>query len=372
MPLDDQGCFDKIVSELRKAFSLDPLAAYAKFISRRKQETESIEAFLADLRKLAGLAWVGVRGDVDRMEPAIKTQFLLGLPPGNVRQHTLAAYGPDVALSVLVAKAKDLLRCEALDFSNADVLAAGVTTGGGRSGGDRGTGGGQSSSSNRGHNNSPRTCYTCKKEGHISRNCPLRKARAEKEEKKSQIAAGTPAVDEAGIAAGVVASPPMISVGLLGSNGVNVNVKALVDACCAITLVELSVVNWAGWKVGVIDDLPRLVTLAKQSLNLLGSVMLTVMGISVAVGVVDSLPGNISGVLGGDFIRKVGGVTVKYDEGQSEPRVSLAAGVFDRKVNRRTAVVEEPDGSVRLCMPDGDLRREVTAEGSYRWVASWK
>ena len=42
----------------------------------------------------------------------IVSQFLIGLPMGPVRQHTMAASGQGVSLAELSSTAKDLMRCQ--------------------------------------------------------------------------------------------------------------------------------------------------------------------------------------------------------------------------------------------------------------------
>ena len=62
---------------MKTSFSLTETAAYQTFLGRRLKCDESVEAFIADLKRLSELSGHKVTGDDDSV---IIQQFLSGLP----------------------------------------------------------------------------------------------------------------------------------------------------------------------------------------------------------------------------------------------------------------------------------------------------
>ena len=73
MKESDQTDVDKIKSTLRNAFGLNKFAAYDAFRQRSWSPGETVDTFLSDLRRLAGLAGIN-------SEELIRCAFVCGLP----------------------------------------------------------------------------------------------------------------------------------------------------------------------------------------------------------------------------------------------------------------------------------------------------
>lgn len=97
-----KGSYDKIKSALTSAFAVDKFIAYERFISRRLHADESVDVYLADLRRLAVL-FGGIPDD------GLSCAFVAGLPE-SVR-HVLRASTrlEDLDMNQLVARARSVL-----------------------------------------------------------------------------------------------------------------------------------------------------------------------------------------------------------------------------------------------------------------------
>ena len=73
LSLKDQDNAGKIEAALVKAFSLNKYQAYDQFRQRVWQEGESVDVYLVDLQRLAGLA------DID-IPKVVEVAFVVGLP----------------------------------------------------------------------------------------------------------------------------------------------------------------------------------------------------------------------------------------------------------------------------------------------------
>ncbi|KFD49597.1 hypothetical protein M513_09540 [Trichuris suis] len=118
LPLDQQRDAGKVKDALRAAFEVDRFVAYERFISRKLRTNEQPDAFLADLRRLAGL----FGGLTDE---GLACAFVAGLP-GNVRQPLRAGSRMEnLSLQDIVGRARAVLNDDfVMDRSDACLGAA--------------------------------------------------------------------------------------------------------------------------------------------------------------------------------------------------------------------------------------------------------
>ena len=153
--LDDACKSDakKIKEALLTAFAADKFSAYEQFVARRLRPSESVDVYLADLRRLSRLA-----GGVN--DAVLACAFVAGLP--EAVRHSLRAGSrmESLELSQIVARARALMA-----DSPAVVAAAQQrsTTAGSGGGGAR--------------REEPVLCYNCRRPGHLARQCRAGRSR---------------------------------------------------------------------------------------------------------------------------------------------------------------------------------------------------
>ncbi|EER04219.1 hypothetical protein Pmar_PMAR026448, partial [Perkinsus marinus ATCC 50983] len=123
LPQEKQDNFDLLVAELRLAFGLDSLTAWAAFCSRRMGETEPIDGYVAYLRVLLDISHPrlgqGAKSEI------LRSQFVWGLPQGTAKALVLAKYEDGtVPLESLVILAKDHLKAARFEGSKSIEIAA--------------------------------------------------------------------------------------------------------------------------------------------------------------------------------------------------------------------------------------------------------
>jgi len=111
LPSAEKKDFSKIKQALRTAFAVDSFLAYERFIVRKLQPGETVDVFLAELRKLA----VSLGGLPDKV---LSCAFVAGLPDA-VRQLLRASCRMDtLTIEQLLARARAIMSEET------DVVAA--------------------------------------------------------------------------------------------------------------------------------------------------------------------------------------------------------------------------------------------------------
>ena len=154
------GMFEEIqkkeaeVKQLMKtSFSLTETAAYQAFLGRQLKCDESVEAFIADLKRLSELSGHKVTGDDDSV---IIQQFLSGLPADYGRQLRLNLAGKQATISECISLIHSLWLSDQ-DSSGSSVSAAAAAP----------------SSAGAGQRLAKSViCFHCGEVGHVRRVCP--------------------------------------------------------------------------------------------------------------------------------------------------------------------------------------------------------
>ena len=165
LPLVVKRDFAKLKEALLTSFSTDCFAAYEQFSSRRLGPGETVDVFLAELRRLA-THFGGVS------DKALVCAFVAGLPD-SIR-HTLRASTRMEALTLdqVLARARAILADEPLIVAAARAPTLPMT--------ERRT---QSNASHR----SDRVCFECHQPNHLARDCLLRRGRAYRDRGRGKV-----------------------------------------------------------------------------------------------------------------------------------------------------------------------------------------
>ena len=139
----------KVKGRLAESFSMLPGEAYS-FVKRRKRVDESVDAYLADLRRLLGIS--GHKEDGGGKDPMLMEQFLAGLPKNLADQLRLSNAATASGLSIAAISSQARALCAVTAASAGTDQKAAVT----------GAVSQQSSA----------MCYECNQTGHTKRDCP--------------------------------------------------------------------------------------------------------------------------------------------------------------------------------------------------------
>ena len=131
--------YDKVKSALLTAFSSDPFAAYDELTNRRLRHHESVDVYLADLRRLAALV------DPKFPDQVLKCAFVSGLPDDLRSKLRAACSLRKMDLVQVVARARSISKSTEVCLVSA---------------------------AKDGQRNRQVRCFNCQARGHISRNCP--------------------------------------------------------------------------------------------------------------------------------------------------------------------------------------------------------
>jgi hypothetical protein len=167
--------YGKLKQSLTKAFSVNKFTAFDMLCERKLNVGESVDVYIADLRRLTGLV-----SQATDNEDWLQCLFIRGLPDVVRRQLMAACKLEDMSIDDIVCRTRSLIQVEpveksfsSLTVSNQRVNRDSVVC---------------YSCNKKGHIsydciNKPLNkmvrCYACGKEGHISPNCPRKSAKNE-------------------------------------------------------------------------------------------------------------------------------------------------------------------------------------------------
>lgn len=140
---ETKGDYDTLKQELTTAFSTNPFASYEQLRNRVLVDGESVDVYLADLRRL-----VNLMGQKDA-NALLRCAFVAGLPSEIAMQLRSTANISQMELADIVTKARAMLATSAPSTTYA---CAGINY-------------------NSNSNSKPKQCYNCKGFGHIAREC---------------------------------------------------------------------------------------------------------------------------------------------------------------------------------------------------------
>eukprot|EP00117_Sycon_ciliatum_P035558 scpid11219/ scgid1080/ len=393
LPDVEQTSEEVVHGALRAAFCITPAEAYKKFVARTLRRGESVDVYLADLRRFlrqSGHVEARDTSSGKSCDPVLLEQFLLGIPQVlacQVRlQHALHC--------MTVDQCADQVR---VLVSATQVSAAPVQ-------GARSATFAATSSSSSGPSKRSVLCYRCNKVGHIQRNCPqLPKSPASGEpvcygckerghvrsacpqRKRCAGAAASEDVGHVCVASeidGPAVALPRIFLPVKRCDAVAFRrCVAAIDSCSTHTLVSRQLAE--DLALEVTTSTPDIITVDGNTLKVLGSAVLDVERVdetvflpfsSVSVSIVPELSVvNADVLLGLNLISQHGGVDLKYADSK------LVGASFGQAAS---ASADVPSSDVRN--DDGDspqLLRHVTvehdgedvilttADGSVRWRA---
>ena len=146
----DKKDADKVKKILKQAFATDNFAAYDQFIGRKLGPGESVDVYLADLKRLAGLF-----GGVS--DSTLTCAFVSGLPEHVKQSLRVGARLGEMVLQDIVQRAREIM------VNDVHVAAAAVTK--------------DASPTFVGSMHRKGECFQCGRSDHWLRDCPIRKAR---------------------------------------------------------------------------------------------------------------------------------------------------------------------------------------------------
>jgi len=144
---EDKKCYTTVKQCLLRAFSRDQFSAYADLSQRKCRIGESVDVYLADVKRLVYLA---NGNETIGVENWIKCAFVAGLPENAQHQLKLTCSLSYASVEDILIKARDLMRCEELYAIQSCAI-----------------GESKKSSEVKGI-----VCFNCQRTGHISRYCP--------------------------------------------------------------------------------------------------------------------------------------------------------------------------------------------------------
>ena len=158
--------YDVVKKKLTAAFSVDSFQAYQSFVSRRLRVDESVDVYVADLKRLGMLV---TKEKVD--ESWLLAAFVLGLPDSVKNQLRASCDLSDMSFGATVEKARTLV-------GTREICCAGMVKNGSNQVTCFGCGGPghtrRECPKNRNGSQRGMACHKCGGSGHVSRVCPTR------------------------------------------------------------------------------------------------------------------------------------------------------------------------------------------------------
>ena len=161
----DRKTQDEVTKLMKTAFNMTETKAYQAFVTRRLKSDESVDAFVADLKRLSALSGHAVADDKDSV---VIQQLLNDLSVDFGRQLRRSMAGKELTISGCCATVRALRTSEEDSQTRSAPVAAVIDPG---------------SSSPK-----PRSlsCFKCGEVGHIRRNCPQRSGGSGRERQSQQ------------------------------------------------------------------------------------------------------------------------------------------------------------------------------------------
>ena len=381
----------KVKERLEMSFSMLPGEAFALFVRRKKRVDESVDSYLADLRRLMRIS--GHKEADGGKDPMLLEQFLAGFPAKFADQLRLNIAASSGGLDVAAVANQARALC-ASGVSSGEPVTAAVR-----------------------HGSSSVMCYHCHATGHLRRDCPqrqksenLKRVQCFKCKEFGHMKRDCKSTAGNGVSAGVSedtsgssGSKTNVCLGLSARAGVPLpriyvcadgcpeRLSAAIDSCSSRSLISKQTIN--AYSIPVVPvPVPECITaIDGMPLDVVGVADLTISRkddkvrlptVSAKFLVVESLDVVSADLLVGlDIISSTGGVKLQYSEADGalthvlfgkEPGVAAAAGTTVKDdadpVMPRHISVTQDGGVVTLTMSDGEARFDP--QKGY-WEVKW-
>ena len=388
--LDDSSRKDDtlIYEQLRSAFGSTKEEAYVKFVRRQLRTDETVDVYMADLRRLLRCS-----GHTEVSEdPVLKQQFLSGLPVEFAGQICLQNAASSLKICQCADQVKALRSAQRVTRQFPSSVSAAASSS------NKGSSSTAVPSSvlcfhckQSGHKRSlcPQLkgkCFHCKEKGHMLANCPKRS-------KQSTSAAKSGADTSVCLAVTATSSPcslPRIYVDARQSEADDVHrLSAAVDSCSSNSLIAASAAS--AMDLHIMSDATQIVDVSGKAVQILGRVCVEVERSDEAVElpltkadflVVEHLSSVMADmIIGLNIISVHQGVHLEYSDvdnvlcgvrfgpQQSDlPTLSTAPVAAANKLPRHVGVTQD-ENVVRLSMDDGEA--VFDPQRGY-WEVEWK
>ena len=166
---DDKADSGKIKFALKTAFAVDAFTAYELFVARRLQPGETVDVYLAELRRLT-VPFGGLP------EKALVSAFVAGLPDGAKQLLRAGSRMDDLPLTHILARARAILKDESgvAAVATPAGAASGTVCGVAAVATPAGAASGTVCETRRAVSATEFRCYACNEPNHIARDCLLR------------------------------------------------------------------------------------------------------------------------------------------------------------------------------------------------------
>ena len=166
---EDKAASGKIKFALKTAFAVDAFTAYELFVARRLQPGETVDVYLAELRRLA-VPFGGLP------EKALVSAFVAGLPDGAKQLLRAGSRMDDLPLTHILARARAILKDESgvAAVATPAGAASGTVCGVAAVATPAGAASGTVCETRRAVSATEFRCYACNEPNHIARDCLLR------------------------------------------------------------------------------------------------------------------------------------------------------------------------------------------------------
>eukprot|EP00117_Sycon_ciliatum_P045998 scpid93880/ scgid32998/ len=406
MESTDKKSKDKVAATMLKSFGASKSVAYRSFTSRRLREDESVDAFVADLRRLLTMSGHTDTGDKDAM---VIEQMLAGVPIDIAQQTRLAFAGKEMTVTGCADAVRALVSVQSPSRSVAAVATSRHTGGSCYACGEPGhmkrdcprtkSSFGKPKSfgkSGKSSERRPIVCFFCETEGHTRLECPERKAWLAS--KRVAAAASTPTETKAKCLATVASEGPLphIFVDVSPDGDTWARARGVIDTGSTRTLISSEFASECNL-VPLANSGSTMMTIDGQFMTVIGTVPVKLQRtdgavslpcISVDACVVDTLDVVQSEVLvGNDVVTGSGGVFLDYSEsgvlcrvvfGTQQSLPPAPSDVTAASVVSSNDDVDHPSYHVSAERDSADIvlttdDAEVRWNGSSKqWVASWK